>query len=141
MTFALTTPPARPEPRTVTPSSATVTEYWLTQTGLNPITGREGPAQTEPVNIVKTVYAAGIDPDKAVPKSYLPGMVIGLTVTKLNRMIAADLIPSYTQGQSIMITPSDVAAAMIIAGYAYEAEDPESAEAAEPEIEEGAACL
>ena len=138
MTFTFTERPVRlvapPRPR----ESVAVTEYWLTREGLNPITGREGPVpvQTETVNTVKTVYAAGVDPDKAVPKSYLPGMVLGLTVTKLNRMIAADLIPSYMNGQSIMIKPSDVAAAMIIAGYACEAEDPESAEAEEPNIED-----
>jgi|GEM_PF-3125178 len=114
MTFTLTTPPTRPEKRIAPEPTAGVVEYWLTQKGLNPIAGRGSPVpvQTETVNTVKTVYAAGVDPDKAVPKSYLPGMVIGLTVTKLNRMIAADLIPSYTQGQSIMIKPSDVAAAM-----------------------------
>jgi len=84
----------------------------------------------------RQLFAAGIDPDKAVPKSYLPGMVTGLTMTKLNRMMQQDLIPFTMNGQSYMIKPSDVAAAMIIAGYAYETDEPETAEAAEPIIED-----
>ena len=96
MTFALTTPPARPEKwlTDVTPRSKTVTEYWLTQTGLNPITGREGPAQTETVNTVKTVHAAGVDPNVAVPMSYIPGMVLGVTSAKMSKLISSGEVPS-----------------------------------------------
>jgi hypothetical protein len=57
-------------------------------------------------------------------------------MTKLNRMMQQDLIPFTMNGQSYMIKPSDVAAAMIIAGYAYETYEPETAEAAEPIIED-----
>ena len=114
MTFALTTPPARPEKwlTDVTPRSKTVTEYWLTQTGLNPITGREGPAQTETVNTVKTVHAAGVDPNVAVPMSYIPGMVLGVTSAKMSKLISSGEVPYVLKGTSKMVLPSDVAAAL-----------------------------
>jgi len=84
----------------------------------------------------RQVFAQGIDPETPVPKSYLMGLVIGLTTTKLNKLIALDLIPSFKQGSSIMIKPIDVAAAMESIGMCSEAEETQYAEAAEIVIED-----
>jgi hypothetical protein len=84
----------------------------------------------------RQVFAQGIDPETPVPKSYLMGLVIGLTTTKLNKLISLDLIPSFKQGSSIMMKPIDVAAAMEAAGMYSEAEETQYAQAAEIVIED-----
>ncbi len=95
-----------------------------------------GEETTPPEAAPRQVFAQGIDPETPVPKSYLMGLVIGLTTTKLNKLLSLDLIPSFKQGSSIMIKPADVAAAMETAGMYSEAEETQYAQAAEIVIED-----
>jgi hypothetical protein len=95
-----------------------------------------GEETTPPEAAPRQIFAQGIDPETPVPKSYLMGLVIGLTTTKLNKLLSMDLIPSFKQGSSIMIKPADVAAAMETANMYSEAEPTQHAEVAQPVIEE-----
>jgi hypothetical protein len=60
----------------------------------------------------KQLYAAGVDPDTAVPQSYIPGMVIGVTASGLKKLVGAGKVPFSLQGNAKMIKPSDVVAAL-----------------------------
>jgi hypothetical protein len=60
----------------------------------------------------KQLYAAGVDPDAAVPQSYIPGMVIGVTASGLKKLVGAGKVPFSLQGNAKMIKPSDVVAAL-----------------------------
>ena len=69
----------------------------------------DNPAETVPA---KQVYAQGIDPEVAVPQSYIPGMVIGVTGAKMTKLIKSGAVPYYMKGTAKMVKPSDVAAAL-----------------------------
>lgn len=109
----------------------------LEASGMQVTGGRSFEPELVPVEgAARQIFAQGIDPETPVPKSYLMGLVIGLTTTKLNKLISMDLIPSFKQGSSIMIKPSDVAAAMETASMYSKAEETQHAEVAQPVIEE-----
>ena len=60
----------------------------------------------------KQKYAAGVDPDKAVPQTYIPGMVLGVTAAKIAKLVQSGAVPHTLQGRTKLVKPSDVAAAL-----------------------------